>query len=95
MAVITTVETREYVENGKRKIATITHYEGLAIYTDELMNDGKPFQAEMATFEDYGKQGVTRSYTKPRAPATEEEKARNREKIYEAAAVALHRRGIW
>lgn len=91
MAVITTVETREYMEHGKKMKVTITRHEGLATYTD----NGRTFQAELATFMDYGKQGVTRCYTPPRAPATEEEKARNREKVYQEVAVAMHRRGIW
>lgn len=95
MAVVTTVETREYMENGKRMKVTITRHEGLATYTDKDKNGGKPFEAELATFMDYGRQGVTRCYTPPRAPATEEEKARNRARINEVANRVLRDCGIW
>lgn len=96
MAVITTVETREYMEHGKRMTVTITRHEGLATYTDKDKNGGKPFQAELATFMDYGpKLGVTRCYTPPRRPATEEEKARNRANINAVANRVLRECGIW
>lgn len=95
MAVTTTVEVTEFMENGKICRCTITRHEGLATYTDKDKNQGKPFQAELATFMDYGKQGVIRCYTPPRTPAAEEEKARNRERISEAANAAMRARGIW
>lgn len=92
MAVITTVETREYMEHGKKMTVTITRHEGLATYTD----NGRTFQAELATFMDYGpKLGVTRCYTPPRASATEEEKARNRANINAVANRVLRECGIW
>lgn len=91
MAVTTTVEVKEFMENGKMCRCTITRHEGLATYVD----NGREIVAEIATFMDFGKQGVTRCYTPPRAPATEEEKARNRERINEAANVAMRARGIW
>lgn len=94
MAVVTTVETREYMENGKRMTVTITQHEGLETYTDKDWNNGEPFQAVIATFMDYGKQGVTRCYTPPRAPASDEERARNRENIYRAFAGVLRDMGL-
>lgn len=93
MAVITIVETREYMDRGKVCHYTFTEHIGLAIYTDKDKNDGEPFWAEKAVFKDYGKQGVTRTYTIPGEPATDEEKARNLERIEQAVNVAMHRRG--
>lgn len=91
MAVVTTVETREFMENGKRKTVTITHKEGLATYVDKDQNGGKPFQAVIATFSDYGKDGVSRCYTPPREPVSDEERARNRENIYRAVDQVISR----
>lgn len=90
MAVVTTVETVERMVGGRLQPVTITRHEGLATYTD----NGRTFQAELATFIDYGKDGVTRCYTPPRAPASDEERARNRENIYRTVASVLRDMGI-
>lgn len=87
MAVVTTVETVQRMVRGRLQPVTITRHEGLATYTD----NGRTFQAELATFIDYGKDGVTRCYTPPREPVSEEERARNRENIYRAVDQVISR----
>ncbi len=96
MAVQKFVEVVERMSGGKLQKVTITQYVGLATYVDKNKNDGKPFLAELATFIDYGpKQGVARCFTPPREEVSEEEKARNRELINDAAVMAMKARGIW
>lgn len=90
MAVVTTVETVQRMVRGRLQPVTITRHEGLATYTD----NGRTFEAELATIIDYGKDGVTRCYTPPRAQVSDEERARNRENIYRTVASVLRDMGI-
>lgn len=93
MPVITTVETEERIMNGKPILVTITRHDGLATYHDH----GREILADKATFIDYGpKYGVTRCFTiHEDREVTEEERARNRARINEAANAAMRARGIW
>lgn len=91
MAVETTVEVVERMMGKKMQKITITRHVGLATYVEH----GREFEAELATFIDCGKYGVTRCYTPPREKVSEEERQRNRARILETAASILMDKGLW
>lgn len=91
MAVSMTVEIKDYPSGDTMQRATVTKYEGLSTYRD----GDHDVEAESATYMDFGPLGVSRCFTLPRRPATEEEKKRNRENVYRAAASVLRDLGVW
>lgn len=90
--VIETVEEGYETENGKTFKTTLIRRTGLARY----IRRGRESLADMATFHDCGKLGMSCTYTDHRAvPYTEEEKAAGRRHIQEVAAQILVDQGLW
>lgn len=85
--VVETVETAD----GASPV-TIIRRKGLCRYID----CGREVLADAATFCDYGKQGVSRSYTRHReTDADPEQREKNRAMVRMAIVTAMQRQGLW
>lgn len=90
--IIETVEERTEKENGKMLKTMFIRRKGLARY----IRNGREVLADMATFHDCGKLGMSCAYTVHRAAVyTEEERAEGRRHIQEVAAQSLVAQGLW
>ena len=83
----------ETVETGGNALpVTMIFRKGVCHYID----CGTEVLADIAAFCDYGREGVSRSYTRHRAKAASlEERERNRAAIRQAIVMAMQRQGRW